>query len=108
GRASPSRRGRWMIAAGVSAAAALVAGAVVLLLLRMNPMSTLTADELRARMAMATDGYACAALSYSLAPDRSARLSGHVSTQEDFDRLRRETAAIPGIASLDFAVHLMP
>src|SRR6266851_969326 len=107
-RGSPWGRGRWMIAAGVSAIVVLVAGAAVLALLRITPVATLTGDELRARIAAATEGYACASVSYTLAPDRSVRLSGHVATREDLDRLRRETAAIPAIASLDFAVRLMP
>ncbi len=58
-------------------------------------------------MAAATEGYVCAAVSSSLAPDRSARVSGHVSIPEDLTRLRGAIAAIPGIASLDFAVSLM-
>src|SRR6266849_3486741 len=91
-----------------ASAAVLVAGAVVLTLSRINPPATLTGDELRARMASTTEGYACASVNYTLAPDRSARLSGHVATREDLDRLRREAAAIPGIASRDFAVRLMP
>jgi len=108
GRGAPWTRGRWLIAAGVSVAAGLVAGAVVLALSRINPSATLTGDELRARMAAATEGYACASVNYTLAPDRSVRLSGHVATGEDLDRLRRETTAIPGITSLDFAVRPMP
>jgi class 3 adenylate cyclase len=107
-RGLPWGRGGWMIAAGVSAAVMLVALLVVLALMWTNPSATLTGDQLRARMAAATEGYACAAVNYALTPDRGVRLSGHVATGEDLDRLRRETAAIPGIPSLDFAVHLMP
>ncbi len=108
GRGSPRVRSRWMIVTGVSAIAMLVAGAAIFAVFRINPSATLTGDELRARMAAVTEGYACASVNYTLAPDRSVRLSGHVATREDLDRLRRETAAIPGIASRDFAVRLMP
>ncbi len=103
-----SRRGAWMIAAGGAVVALLVAGALSLALFHVAPLSSPTGDELRARLAAATEGYACAAASYTLAPGRAVRLTGHVATREDLDRLRRETAAIPGVASLDFAVGLMP
>jgi class 3 adenylate cyclase len=106
-RAAISRRG-WMIAAGGTAFALLIVGAVVLALLRINPLARLTGDEVRAQLAAATEGYACASVSYTLMADRSVRLAGHVATRGDLDRLRRETAAIPGIVSLDFAVGLMP
>ena len=107
GRGLPWGGAGWMIAAGASAAAMLVAALVVLALMRANPLAPPAGDELRARLAAATEGYACAAVSSSLTSNRSARVSGHVATPEDLARLRGATAAIPGIASLDFAVSLM-
>ncbi len=106
-RGLPWGRGGWMIAAGAGATALLIAAVVLLALLRTNPLATPAGEELRARLAAATEGYACAAVSSSLASNRSARVSGHVATPEDLARLRGATAAIPGIASLDFAVSLM-
>jgi hypothetical protein len=87
--------------------AILVGAVVVLAVMRTNPLATASGGELRARLAAATEGYACAALSSSLTSNRSARVSGHVATQEDLTHLRGTVAAIPGIASLDFAVTLM-
>ncbi|HEV8678257.1 MAG TPA: protein kinase, partial [Stellaceae bacterium] len=106
-RRAGSGRG-WMIAAAGTAAAFLVVGTVTLALLGINPIARLTGDEVLSRLAGATEGYVCAAVSYKLMPDRSVRLAGHVSTRGDLERLRRETAAIPGITSLDFAVAVMP
>jgi class 3 adenylate cyclase len=109
-RAAPSgrapRRGL-MIATGGIVAALLVAG-IVFALMRGNPLSTLSGGELRERLAAVTEGYPCAAVNYALGPDRIVQLSGHVATPADLARLQREAAAIPGIASLDFAVQLMP
>ncbi|HVB16898.1 MAG TPA: protein kinase [Stellaceae bacterium] len=104
---APAMR-RWFFVAGGGGIALLMVGTLVLALLRINPLATLSGGELRARLATATEGYACAAVNYTLAPDRSVRLSGHVVTRQDLARLRRETAAIPGIAALDFTVDLMP
>jgi len=105
--AAISGRG-WMIAAGGTAVALIVVGAVVFALLRINPLASLSGDDVRMRLAAATEGYACAAVSYRVMPDRSVRLAGHVATRDDLDRLRRETAAIPGVGSVDLAVGLMP
>jgi class 3 adenylate cyclase len=109
GRGAPSRRRGWMMVAGGAIVAVLVAGLVagVVVLLRVNPASAPLSEELRGRLAAATAGYACASVSYTLAPDRSVRLSGHVATSADLDRLRREIAAIPGIGPPSFAVQLM-
>ena len=98
----------WLIAAGGTAAALLLAGGVALAVLGINPVVRLTGDELRARLAAATEGYACAAVSYTLAPDRSVHLAGHVATRGDLERLRRETAAIPGVGAVEFSVTVMP
>jgi Protein kinase domain len=106
-RGMASGRG-WIIAASSAAVALLLAAVALVVLPRINPFGNVTGDALRARLATAEAGYDCAAISYTLGPDRSVRLSGHVATGLDLDRLRREVAAIPGVASLDFAVGLMP
>ena len=106
-RAGPAGRG-WMIGASGTAVGVLVLGVVVLALLRINPLARPTGEEVRSRLAAATEGYDCAAVSYTLMPGRSVRLTGHVARRADLDRLHRATAAIPGVASLDFAVSLMP
>ena len=109
GRGSPSGRGAWLVAASVTAAAIVVAGLVggAVLLLRANPASAPVSEELRGRLAAATAGYSCAAVSHALAPDRSVRVIGHVATSADLDRLRRDIAAVPGIGTIGFAVQVM-
>jgi class 3 adenylate cyclase len=104
---APTRR-RWLAVASALAGALLVAAGGTFAVLHINPVATLTGGELRSRLAAVTEGYVCASLNSEVAADRSVRVSGHVATQQDLVRLRRETEAIPGIASLDFAVQLMP
>jgi len=97
----------WIIAAGSAAAALLIAGAVVAVLLRPGPAGVPSPEVLRSALAAATAGYDCGAVSYALAPDRTVRLAGHVATAEDLAKLRREAAAIPGIGPLTVNVRLM-
>ena len=46
-------------------------------------------EEVRTQLAAATSEYRCASLDYSVAPDRSAHLSGFARTEDDIQRLRR-------------------
>ena len=108
-RGFPSRRSTSLFAAGAIAVAIVIAGLVVgaMVLLRANPASAPASEELRGRLAATTTGYTCAAVSYTLAPDRSVRLSGHVPTTSDLNRLHRDVTAIPGIGPIGFEVQVM-
>jgi serine/threonine-protein kinase len=108
-RGSPAGRGGWMMVAGGAIVAVLVAGLVagLVVLFRANPASAPVSEGLRGRLAAATAGYTCASVSYTLAPDRSVRLSGHVAKTKDLDRLRHDVAVISGIGPLSFEVQLM-
>jgi Protein kinase domain len=65
-------------------------------------------EELSAHLAAATAGYQCAALNYSVSPDRTAVLSGHVANETDLQRLRQEVDGIRGFAGTPgFGVWLM-
>jgi len=65
-------------------------------------------EALSAQVAIATAGYQCAALNYTVGADRSLALSGHLATQDDLDRLKRAIAGIRGISGTPaFNVRLM-
>jgi hypothetical protein len=101
------RRSFWLIAAVGASAMLLLAGVVLMALRLAGPIGSPTPDELRMRLAAATAGFECASLGYTLLPDRSVRLSGHVASAEDLTQLRRAVAAIPGIGQPGFAVQVM-
>ena len=63
-------------------------------------------EEVRAQLAAATSEYRCASLDYSVAPDRSAHLSGFARTEDDIQRLRGAVDSIGGIRRLVFDVGL--
>lgn len=93
--------------AAAGAAGLALAGVLALLLLRGVPVPPPSGDELRAQLAAATSGYDCASLNYTVMPDRSVRLAGHVASAVDLARLREAVAAIPGIGSPRLAVGVM-
>ena len=65
-------------------------------------------EALSAQVAIATAGYQCAALNYTVGADRSLALSGHLATQDDIDRLKRAIDRIRGISGTPaFNVRLM-
>ena len=66
-----------------------------------------SAAGVRAALANATSGYRCARLDTTLAADRSARVSGHLPTSADLERLRAAVMGIPGIGTVAFDVRLM-
>jgi class 3 adenylate cyclase len=105
-RAAAGRRGVRVISLGASAAAVLLAAAAAAVLLR-PPAATTTLEGLHEQLAAATAGFSCAAVKSAVAPDRAVRVTGHVASIADLDRLHRAVAAIPRIGPLDFAVHLM-
>src|SRR5829696_3688523 len=88
-RAEKGGRTGWLIAVG-GVAAMLLTGAMLLTLYRPGPSSSVSLDELRTQLAAATGGFACASVGYTLAPDRSVRVAGHLATPDDLMRLRRE------------------
>jgi serine/threonine protein kinase len=63
-------------------------------------------EEVRTQLAAATSEYRCASLDYSVAPDRSAHLSGFARTEDDIQRLRSAVEKIGGIRNLVFDVGL--
>ena len=90
-----------------AALVALIAAGVGLYSLARPP----SVEVLNAQVAAATAGYQCAALNYAVGPDRSVVLSGHVATQDDIDRLRREIGRIRGISrppAFDVGLMLWP
>jgi|HubBroStandDraft_6_1064221.scaffolds.fasta_scaffold94685_2 hypothetical protein len=102
---SPSSA-RWRtiaIAGALAAGVALIVGIAALRFSTPPP----SREELTAKLADATTGYQCASLDYALAPDRSARISGHVASQGDLDRLNRDIAAVHGIGPVQIDVRLM-
>ncbi len=97
----------WVIAASAAAVAVLLVGVVLFALLHTGAGSVTTPDEMRARLAAAVAAQDCAAVQYTLLPDRRVRLSGHVASAEDLTRLQRDVAAIPGIGPAIADVDLM-
>src|SRR5215471_7934666 len=65
-------------------------------------------EALSAQVAIATAGYQCAALNYTVGADRSLALSGHLAAEADVDRLKRAIEGIRGISGTPaFNVRLM-
>jgi hypothetical protein len=63
-------------------------------------------DDLRRQLAASTSGFQCAEIDYEVAADRSVRLSGHVSTADDIERLKRVVGDMPGVGPVEVAVHV--
>ena len=97
---------RWRIVAIAVGAAAVIALVVGFGVVRFwTPLPS--REEIKANLSTVTAGYQCAALDFAVAADRSARVSGHVASQEDLDKLNRAVAAIRGIGPVKFDVDLM-
>jgi hypothetical protein len=107
GPAGSSKR-RPILWAGL-AAAGLAAVVAVLIVVRkaLPPPST---EELRTELAAATAEFSCASLAYSVASDRTVRLSGFAANPGDIDRLRSTVGRIGGIGKvvLDVGVRIWP
>jgi hypothetical protein len=106
-QSAPNKRSRTarpllLVAASVVVLAAAIAAAV--LRIGSPPRS---ADDLRRQLAESTGGFQCAALDYEVAADRSVRLSGHVSTADDIERLKRVIGDMPGVGPVELAVRVM-
>jgi hypothetical protein len=76
-------------------------------MLRISAPAGPPVDELRRQLAAATAGYQCAALEVSVSPDRAVRVSGHLATTQEIDRLRRDIRAVNGIGPVSFDIGLM-
>jgi len=100
-----SSKRRPVLWAALSAAGLAALAAVALVVVRgtIPPLST---EKLRTQLAAATAEFSCASLDYSVAPDRSVRLSGFAATPGDIDRLRSTVDRIGGIGKVVFDVGL--
>lgn len=101
-------RTNWRRLALIAASALVVIGAgVAAAMLRVSAPPGQPTDELHRQMAAAMAGYQCAALDFAVSPERSVRISGHLATPQEIDRLRRDVSAINGIGPVTFDVELM-
>jgi hypothetical protein len=104
-RSSKRRPILWAVLAAAGLAA-VVAPIVVRKALPPQPST----EELRTELAAATAEFSCASLGYSVAPDRSVRVSGFAANPGDIDRLRNNVGRISGISRvvLDVGVRIWP
>jgi Protein kinase domain len=93
----------WWAALAATALAASVVAALIVVREAIPPPSI---EEVRTQIAAATSEYRCAALDYSVAPDRSVHVSGFAPTQGDIERVRSAVDKIGGIRKLVFDVGL--
>ena len=105
-RSSKRRPFLWAALATAGLAAAVAALIVVRKALPPAP----SIEELRTELAAATAEFSCASLGYSVAPDRTMRLSGFAANPGDIDRLRSTVGRISGIGKvvLDVGVRIWP
>jgi hypothetical protein len=104
--ASEPAGSRWRIVAIAIGAAAVIALVVGFAAVRFwSPLPS--REEIKANLGAVTAGYQCAALDFAVASDRSTRISGHVASQDDLDKLNRDVAAIHGIGPVKLDVGLM-
>ena len=105
-RSSKRRPFLWaaLAAAGL---ATMVAALMVVRNALPPPPST---EKLRTALAAATAEFSCASLDYTVAPDRTVRLSGFAANPGDIDRLRSTVGRIGGIGKvvLDVGVRIWP
>jgi TIR domain len=92
------------------AAAGLAVVVAALIVVRKAPPPPPSTEELRTELAAATAEFSCASLGYSVAPDRTVRLSGFAANPGDIDRLRSVVGRIGGIGKvvLDVGVRIWP
>jgi predicted Ser/Thr protein kinase len=89
----------------ITGGAFAIIAAVVFMFLRLGPeLSAPSIQKIRSDLAAAKSDYRCADLTYLVDPDRSVRVSGYVSTEQDLARLRQTVSSMPGIAKLNFEV----
>jgi hypothetical protein len=102
-----SKRRPFLIAA---LAAGLVAMVAALMVVRKALPPSPSTEKLRTALAAATAEFSCASLDYTVAPDRTVRLSGFAANPGDIDRLRSTVGRIGGIGKvvLDVGVRIWP
>jgi hypothetical protein len=106
--AAPRAPRNWLRPSLIAAGAVIIVGAAVAAaMLRVSAPSGPSVEALQRQLAGATAGYQCAALDVSVSPDREIRVSGHLATSQELDRLRRDISAIAGTGPLSFDVGLM-
>ena len=103
-RAPRNWRRPLLITAGVII---VIGAAVAAALLRVPTPAGPPVDELRRQLAAATAGYQCARLEAAVSPEREVRVSGHLATPQEIDRLRRDVRAIGGAGPVTFDVGLL-
>jgi hypothetical protein len=86
------------------AAAGLATVVTALIVVRKALPPPPSTEELRTELAAATAEFSCASLDYSIAPDRTVRLSGFAANPGDIDRLRSTVGRIGGIGKVVFDV----
>jgi hypothetical protein len=86
--------------------ALVLAVALVIAFVRLEPEQPPgpAAEQIRGDLAAAKSDFRCAALTYSVDPDRTVTVSGYVSAEQDLAKLRQSVGGIPGIAKLNFEV----
>jgi hypothetical protein len=106
--AVPRAPRNWLRPLLIAASAIIIVGAAIAAaMLRISTSPGPPIEELRRQLAAATAGYQCAALDVAVSPDREARVSGHLATSEEIDRLRRDVRAIGGTGPVSFDVGLL-
>jgi hypothetical protein len=101
--AAPARQYIWGAAGAAAVLLASVAAALIMVRQAIPPPSI---EQLQTQLAAATADYHCASLQYSVAPDRTAHISGFAATPEDIDHLRHAVGGIGGISKAVFDVDL--
>ena len=106
--AAPRAPRNWLRPVLIAAGTVIIVGAAIAVaMLRVSTPSGSPVDELRRQLAAATAGYQCAALDVAVSPDREVRISGHLATPQEIDRLRRDIGAISGVGPASFDVGVM-
>jgi Protein kinase domain len=100
---APARYYIWAAAGLAAVLLAAVAAALIMLRQAIPPPSK---EQLQTELAAAAGGYRCASLQYSVAPDRTAQISGFAASPEDIEHLRSAVGKIVGINKVVFDVGL--
>jgi hypothetical protein len=88
----------------VAGAAAVMAGAVAAFVAFGLPSSNPSIERMRRELGAVAAGYECADLAYSVRADRTVKVSGYVSSDQDLARLREVVAELPGARRAEFDV----
>jgi hypothetical protein len=97
---------RYYIWTAAGAAAVVLASVAAAYLMVRQVILPPSIEQLQTQLAADTAEYHCASLQYSVAPDRTAHLTGFAATPEDIDHLRQAVSGIGGISKVIFDVGL--